>query len=137
MGTHEQLDAALSSRRLQLGISWATLATQVGVSESALRNIRRGRNKPSDLTKHRLEEALGWTAGSIDAVLQGREPTLTRDKQAREQYPRLYDQGYEVGQNLGAATLASILRSTSSDLLVAELGRRLAALEGNRYENDM
>jgi transcriptional regulator with XRE-family HTH domain len=137
MGTHERLDAALSGRRLQLGISWSTLATQVGVSESALRNIRRGRNLPSDLTKHRLEEALGWAAGSIDAVLEGSEPTTARDAQAREQHPRLYDQGYQVGQNLDAATLASILRSVSSDLLVAELGRRLADLETSRYRNDM
>ena len=126
MGTHEQLDAALSSRRLQRGISWTTLATQVGVSESALRNIRRGRNLPSDLTKHRLEEALGWAPGSINAILEGGEPTTRGELQERR--PVAYDQGYRLGQNIDAAML---LRSIDSEALLAELGRRLAERNQN------
>jgi len=133
MRPHERLDAAIGDRRLQRGISWTTLATQVGVSESALRNIRRGRNLPSDLTKHRLEEALAWAPGSIDAILGGGEPT-TRDE-LQDRYPNTYNQGYQLAQNLDQGTLAAILRSIDNQMLLTELSRRLS--ETKRYRNEM
>lgn len=128
MRPHERLDGAIGARRLQRGISWTTLATQVGVSESALRNIRRGRNLPSDLTKHRLEDALGWAPGSVDAILEGGEPTTREELQ--EQYPIAYGQGYQRAQNLDESTLAAILRTIDSQTLLAELGRRLGDRDG-------
>lgn len=63
-------------------MTWADLAREFGVSESGLRNIRVGRNEPSDLTKHRIEEALGWEPGSVEAVLDGGDPTPTNAKPA-------------------------------------------------------
>ena len=75
MRHYERLDAAISQRRLERGLSWGELAAQLGVSESALRNIRRGRNEPSELTARRIEDALRWEPGSVGAVLNGGDPT--------------------------------------------------------------
>lgn len=75
MTHYDRLDAAIGSARLDRGLSWIDLADAVGVSESALRNIRKGRNSPSELTKRRLEDALQWRHGSVDEVLAGGDPT--------------------------------------------------------------
>lgn len=70
------LDRAMSERRLALGLGWGELAARAGLSEQALRDIRSGRSAPRDLTVHRLEAALGWTHGSVRAVLSGDAPVV-------------------------------------------------------------
>lgn len=72
---HERLDHAMSARRLDLGKQWKDIATEAGISTAALGAIRRGENKPSPLTARRLEEALQWERDSIEATLEGGEPT--------------------------------------------------------------
>lgn len=132
MRPHELLDAAINARRLERGLTWSELADRVGVSESALRNIRRGRNDPSALTKVRLEEALGWGAGSVEAISAGRRPIL-RDRDLPAEHPNSYAAGYQLAQDPDALT--AILRSVDSDTLLAELRRRLTAYERDRNQN--
>ncbi|QVJ01158.1 helix-turn-helix transcriptional regulator [Nocardiopsis eucommiae] len=73
-GSHDALDRAMSERRLALGLGWGELAARADLSEQALRDIRSGRSVPRELTAHRLEAALGWTHGSVRALLSGGGP---------------------------------------------------------------
>lgn len=66
----------MDERRLDLGLSWTELADKAGLSDSTLRNIRRGRNAPSALNRRRLEDVLGWRHGSVEAILDGGEPEV-------------------------------------------------------------
>ena len=70
------LDQAMDERRLDLGLKWSELADRTGLSGQALRDIRRGRSVPRELTARHLEEALGWAPGSVRDVLGGARPTL-------------------------------------------------------------
>ena len=72
---HERLDAALDARRIDLDLSWKDLAATARTSEPTLRAFRSGARRPTGLTQRRLEDALGWESGSIDAVLDGGQPT--------------------------------------------------------------
>jgi len=76
MGTnYDRLDRIINERRVQRRMSWRDLAEEAGISEAALRTIRRGIHRPSDLTKAQIEDALGWAQGSFDVTLNGGEPT--------------------------------------------------------------
>lgn len=69
-----RLDLAMDARRLSLNLEWRDLAKAAGVSYETLRALRRAGNA-APLTKRRVEDALHWTPGSIDAVLAGGQPT--------------------------------------------------------------
>lgn len=71
---HERLDRAMDGRRLDLGLSWQDVAAAAKVSVATLRAIRSGTNRPSPLTKRRVEEALRWEPGSVDAIYADRQP---------------------------------------------------------------
>lgn len=73
MAPHEQLDAAMNDRRLELRMTWNDLAKAAGISDVTLRAIRRGDNRPSPLTSRRIEDALHWKRSSIDLILSGGE----------------------------------------------------------------
>lgn len=64
----------MNGRRIALDMTWDELATRARIASGTLRGIRNG-NNPSQLTTRRLEEALQWAPGSIDAVLKGHGPT--------------------------------------------------------------
>lgn len=72
---HERLDAAMDERRLDLNMTWQDVAQEASVSAAALRAMRTGVNTPSPLTRRRLEDALRWQRGSIEAILEGGSPT--------------------------------------------------------------
>lgn len=80
MKPHERLDVALERRCDQLDMTWTELAAVSGVSEVTLRALRRGDNKPSARTKRRLEDALQWERGSIQAILEGGEAIPLADQ---------------------------------------------------------
>lgn len=73
---YDRLDRAMDERRLALGMRWRDLADRTGLSGQALRDIRRGRSVPRDLTARNLEDALSWNHGSIQRVLRGDEPEV-------------------------------------------------------------
>lgn len=70
----ERLDALIEDARLNRALEWRDFADQIGVSYETLRALRKT-GKANDLSKRRVENALGWKAGSVDAVLAGGEPT--------------------------------------------------------------
>lgn len=74
METTTPLDAAMNRRRVELGLEWDDLAKHGEVSDSFLRGFRKGRKGARDLTKAKLEDALKWRRGSIDAILAGGQP---------------------------------------------------------------
>jgi|SRR6266508_2654417 len=118
-----RLDDALERRRVELRMSWRDVTREAGMSNEGLRAIRRGERRPTAVTKARIEHALRWATGSIDAILAGGEPTPVNDIQRRQ--PAAYARGFELGQNLDDETLAAILRSIGNQMLVTELARRL------------
>lgn len=71
---HERLDEAMNQRRLALRMTWQDVAKGAGISYEALRAIRRGDSKPTELTARALDEALQWVPGSVYSVLRGGEP---------------------------------------------------------------
>jgi len=56
-------------------MSWREVSTAAGMSYEGLRAIRKGDRHPNAVTRGRIEDALHWTPGSIDAVLAGGQPT--------------------------------------------------------------
>lgn len=72
---NERLDAAMDARRLDLGLTWQEVAQAASISPATLRAMRAGTNMPSALTRRRLEDALRWERGSIQAILDGGDPT--------------------------------------------------------------
>ncbi len=75
MKPFERLDEAMNRRRLQLRMNWRELAEAAGISYTALRAIRRGTYRPTELTAQDLDRALQWEPGSVYAVLDGGEAT--------------------------------------------------------------
>lgn len=70
----------MNQRRLELRMSWTEVARSAGMSISGLGFIRRGEREPIALSRAKLEDALWWQAGSIDAILEGGEPMPAKAK---------------------------------------------------------
>lgn len=79
MKPFERLDEAMNRRRLELRMNWREVAEAATVSYTALRAIRRGEYKPTELTARALDEALQWAHGSVASILAGGEPTPLED----------------------------------------------------------
>ncbi|MUN41502.1 hypothetical protein [Actinomadura litoris] len=71
----------MDERRRDLGrqrgerFSWDEVAVKAGLHRETLRNIRLHGRPMRDTTKDGIEDALQWERGSIDAILQGGDPT--------------------------------------------------------------
>lgn len=74
-----RLSKAMEQRRIELRMAWQDVAKAAGLSVAGVGAIRRGERDPLPLTRGKLEDALQWQAGSIEAVLAGGEPTPIRD----------------------------------------------------------
>lgn len=61
-------------------MSWRDVALAAGVSEAALRTIRRGIHAPTELTAAHIDDALQWLPGSTRVVLAGGDPTAREDQ---------------------------------------------------------
>lgn len=68
----------MEQRRVELRMSWRDVTKAAEMSYEGLRAIRRGERHPTAVTKGRIEDALEWSAGSIDAIIAGGEPTPMR-----------------------------------------------------------
>lgn len=55
-------------------MSWRDVAQAAGISEAALRTIRRGVHAPTELTAAHIDDALQWLPGSVRATLAGGDP---------------------------------------------------------------
>lgn len=72
---HERLSDAMRERGIRLGKRWVQIAKDAGITTSALGAIRRGEYRPSPHTAAALDDALGWKPGSVEAILDGGEPS--------------------------------------------------------------
>jgi transcriptional regulator with XRE-family HTH domain len=67
--TPDPLVAALKARRIQLGLTQATLASRLNVIRATVSWLESGRNSPTLATLRRWAQALGWdlyTAPKLD-----------------------------------------------------------------------
>lgn len=69
-----RLSEAMEKRRLELRMKWTQVAERADLSQAGLGAIRRGERSPSPLTRARIEHALQWAPGSVDAIMAGGEP---------------------------------------------------------------
>lgn len=74
-----RLDTVLNQRRVELGLTWRDLSKSARISYEALRAFRRGEYRPTELTARRLDEALHWEPGSVEALLDGGSPTPVQE----------------------------------------------------------
>jgi DNA-binding XRE family transcriptional regulator len=79
MEPFERLDAAMNEQRLRLRMNWRQMAEVAGISYTALRAIRRGAYRPTELTARGLDEALQWAPGSVLSILDGGDPVPIED----------------------------------------------------------
>ncbi|MFD5900961.1 helix-turn-helix domain-containing protein [Streptomyces microflavus] len=70
-----RLGSALRAAREDLGLGQKEVADRVGVSRNALRNVEIGDISRVTPTVREYARIVGWTEASIDAVLNGGEPT--------------------------------------------------------------
>lgn len=70
----QHLADLMERRRLALHLKWDDVAEAAGITAAFLRKIRAGTGA-RPLTMAKLEAALNWAPGSINAILAGREPT--------------------------------------------------------------
>lgn len=71
----QRLARLMDERRQDLRLTWEVVAQRAGMSREGLRRTREGERAMRVLTKRGIEDALYWAPGSVDAVLDGGEPT--------------------------------------------------------------
>ena len=81
----------IDDRRSDLGMTWDDLAGEAGVSTETLR-LASDRPHMRTTSKRKIEKALRWQRGSIDAIRAGGEPTPLPDV---EDYPRALQDAVE------------------------------------------
>lgn len=84
---HERLEEAMKARRLDLRMNWRELAEAAHISYEALRSIRRGDYRPSDITARDLDDALQWERGGVLGLLDGTAEATPKKKPAAEREP--------------------------------------------------
>jgi transcriptional regulator with XRE-family HTH domain len=85
MKPFERLDEAMNRRRLELRMNWRELAEAADISYTALRAIRRGAYRPTELTAQDLDRALQWEPGSVYAILDGRDAIPSGEERVADQ----------------------------------------------------
>ncbi|MFH9011194.1 helix-turn-helix domain-containing protein [Streptomyces sp. NPDC017943] len=112
MEPSERLDQAMNARRLELRMNWRQVAEAAGISYTALRAIRRGDYRPTELTAQALDMALQWRPGSVHAVLAGGDAAPASDRGAApvsEISPSVEEQGLSASEALRRVIRASAL----------------------------
>lgn len=93
----DALDKVMDRRRQELRLLWRDVAERAQLSSQGLYDIRAGRRTPRAITTSRIEQALGWRQGSIDAVLAGGSPEL---EQPDEDPGGADERGLRIGERL-------------------------------------
>lgn len=126
-------------------MTWNQVADAAEITPEGLRAIRRGDRSPNPLTRARLEQALRWDTGSIDALMSGGaavpiEPPAARESPA-ETDPRTPREIRQEKIALAQQLLAEAGRDADGeddgerdpfDDLRAEADRVIALLEARR-----
>lgn len=119
--TPAQAGEIVAARRRELGADVAELAREAQVDVKTLRSLEAGERMPRDSTKAKLERALQWAPGSINAVLAGEDPKPYLD-------PTVLDPSVGTG-----AFLQTALDSTD-EIMSTVLRYDAARAEVNRLE---
>ena len=67
----EAVGRLVNERRRELALSSAALADLANVDAKTLRSLERGQRWPQDANRAKIEQALGWIPGALDALLAG------------------------------------------------------------------
>lgn len=124
MTPFERLDQAMNERRLKLRMNWRQLADAAGISYTAIRAIRKGEYRPTELTAQDLDRALQWVPGSVYAILGGGDPAPVEAGSIDEQQTEAHTESRTAGEAEAPETEAA---PTASQEL--ELAARLMAAQ--------
>lgn len=81
--TWRQVGARIAARRAELKLTQSQLAERAGISQRSVQDLENGAERTyTKRTLSRLELALYWTPGSIDAIRADGEPTETEPTNA-------------------------------------------------------
>ena len=72
-----RLSALMDKRRADLRLRWDDVAVRAEVSVAHLRRVRGSQAPLTPFVAAAIEDALEWSRGSIERILQGGEPTGT------------------------------------------------------------
>lgn len=75
----------MDERRGELGLTWDQVAERAGVSPETLRRNANRPDRMRTITRKGIERALMWESGSVDAILDGGEPTPLPEEPPEEQ----------------------------------------------------
>lgn len=82
----ERLAGAIRASRTRLRLTQKELAAAAGVAHNTIKNLESGHfpyaTRPRKLPD--VAHALGWTPGSVDAVLAGGDPTVSEPEPQRQ-----------------------------------------------------
>lgn len=95
----ELVAETVKRRRTALGLSQRRAADRAGLSPTTWGSLEKHHQRIDDLSRPRFCRALGWTADSIDRILQGEEPEI--DDQAALEPISMEDQIIELRAQLG------------------------------------
>jgi hypothetical protein len=70
----DRLAELMDERRLDLGLRWADVASESGMSIEGLGAMRRTGAVPRALNQRGIEKALRWERGSVKQILRGDDP---------------------------------------------------------------
>ena len=78
---------ALVARRAELGLSRAAAAKKAGIDVGTLRSAELNERWPQDVNRAKIEQALGWAPGSLEAIRDGGEPAELTDDEPSQSKP--------------------------------------------------
>lgn len=76
-----ELARKIFQRRTELGLTQQAISEVSGVAKETISNAENGMT-PQPLNRRKIERALGWMSGSIDAILAGGNETLLEEVEA-------------------------------------------------------
>lgn len=120
--TLARIGEAVRERRLELEISsQAALADRAGVVTNTVAFLERGQKMPWMANRRKIENALGWPAGTLTAMYQGAAAPVLEPAPAAAAPPR--DTSQSAGE-LSGRVLSIALRTTEMAATIAEVAAR-------------
>ena len=131
VGSVDELEALqtigrlIKEERLAQGISQVQLAKQAGTAIKTVRTLESGTRRTQEINQRKLENALGWRAGSVSEVLKGKS-TFAPDQITHDDM-RTTDGSRQASSPRMAVPAASNARAShlSDEELLAELTYRM------------
>ncbi|MFD3777307.1 hypothetical protein [Streptomyces sp. NPDC058612] len=74
MPESSRLEDAMDKQRGVIGLTWRQVAERAGISYETLRAIRKGEQAGGDVTRRKIERAIGWGPESFESIEAGNEP---------------------------------------------------------------